>query len=551
MKADLTRRTFEPLKHFSRVLMQQGRVQLDADWNEQIAITLHHLRALGADLIGSHGGPNDNLGFTVHQLSTGSGSPPAPVTNDFIIGYGHYYVDGILCEVDSRLIPITGFFSDETNKVKVLYWPQADLAFRENQYVEISNETSLPPVRAKVTRLDPEGRAMALDTDVSSFSNLDNHPRVRHLTTYLTQPDYPVPSDQQLKSGDYLLYLDVWERLVTYVEDDTIREVALDGPDTTARSQIVCQVKVQQGTAGEAGTGSPCDNFNPSFATITSEIGRGWLKATARQETTSTDPCIVSPSAQYRGAENQLYRVEIHRPGSAWDGKDSTRANAATFKWSRENGSAIYSIVSLGSGGGKTTATLENLGRDDRFGLVEGDWVEVVDDNYVLQNRAEPLLRVHAIDRTSMTVTLDGALQSNVGQDPAKHPILRRWDQKEGDPSEGGLQLSDGAALIIEDEWLEVEDGIKIQFQKPDDKQPPNSYRTADYWLIPARTATGDVEWPREKDRGGNLVPIAKPPDGIEHHYAPLAVISVDAKGLVDVKQPSCQKSFKHITEFP
>lgn len=56
MKADLTRNTFNPFQHFNRVLMQQGRVQLDADWNEQAAILLHYLRALAADLIGPQGG---------------------------------------------------------------------------------------------------------------------------------------------------------------------------------------------------------------------------------------------------------------------------------------------------------------------------------------------------------------------------------------------------------------------------------------------------------------------------------------------------------------
>ena len=38
MKGDFSRITFDPKKHYSRVLMQQGRVQLDADWNEQAAI---------------------------------------------------------------------------------------------------------------------------------------------------------------------------------------------------------------------------------------------------------------------------------------------------------------------------------------------------------------------------------------------------------------------------------------------------------------------------------------------------------------------------------
>ena len=45
MPGDYSRNTFDPRRHYSGVLMQQGRVQLDADWNEQQAIAAH--RALG------------------------------------------------------------------------------------------------------------------------------------------------------------------------------------------------------------------------------------------------------------------------------------------------------------------------------------------------------------------------------------------------------------------------------------------------------------------------------------------------------------------------
>ena len=62
MKADLTRDTFDAARHFSRVLIQQGRVPLDADLNEQTSIILHYLRGLAADLIGPHGGPRANNG---------------------------------------------------------------------------------------------------------------------------------------------------------------------------------------------------------------------------------------------------------------------------------------------------------------------------------------------------------------------------------------------------------------------------------------------------------------------------------------------------------
>jgi hypothetical protein len=514
-------------------------VQLDADWNEQTAILQHYLRALAADIIGPHGGPGG--GFTISALATGS--PAQPVANDFLIEPGHYSVDGILCEADSRTVPVTGFSDQDPKALKLLYWPQDDLEFRAGDYVEVSDGANgVKTVQSIIKSLDPAGRALTLDTDVKVFNSEKVKPRVRRLITFLTQPDYRIPDadKRQLSKGDYLVYLDVWERLITYVEDDAIREVALGGPDTAARSKIVWQVKI-------ADAGSNCDtDLNELLQPET----RGWLKATAKKDATSTDPCIVSPGASYRGAENQLYRVEIHRHGIAWSGTDDpATTKAATFKWSRENGSVVYPIVSLGvdGTGATTTAVLENLGRDDRFGLVEGDWVEIVDDDYVLLNRAENLLQVQLIDRANMKVTLNG-VPKNVGQSAGKHPLLRRWDHEPVDTDEIGLQSgSDNAALIIEgsgaNNWLELEAGIKIQFQASDSVSFQNKYRTGDYWLIPARTATGDVEWPRTEVSPGKMEPTAIPPDGVTHHYAPLAVITVGANGAVTI-DPKCRRTF-------
>ena len=47
-RGDFTRDTFYPLRRFARVFMQQGRVQLDADWNEQVSILFALLAELGA-----------------------------------------------------------------------------------------------------------------------------------------------------------------------------------------------------------------------------------------------------------------------------------------------------------------------------------------------------------------------------------------------------------------------------------------------------------------------------------------------------------------------
>jgi hypothetical protein len=82
--------------------------------------------------------------------------------------------------------------------------------------------------------------------------------------------------------------------------------------------------------------------------------------------------------------------------------------------------------------------------------------------------------------------------------------------------------------------WLPLENGIEIQFTGPDAETPaeqePFIYQTGDYWLIPARTVTGDVKWP-----GTPADPDALLPQGMDHHYAPLALIT--DTGLTDLRR--------------
>ena len=105
MKGDFSRNTFRPSRHYSRVLMQQGRVLLDSDWNEQGSIFLHYLQSLAQDLIGPFGGPASNCGFRVISRANDpelpAGFPEAALRRNFGITRGHYYVDGLLCENDA------------------------------------------------------------------------------------------------------------------------------------------------------------------------------------------------------------------------------------------------------------------------------------------------------------------------------------------------------------------------------------------------------------------------------------------------------------------
>lgn len=450
MKGDFTRITFDPTKHYSRVLEQQGRVQLDSDFNEMNDIIRYFLRRLAADLIGPHGGPG--TGFNVEAVKDKDNQD---ILRDFGVAVGYYYVDGVLCE----------------NEAPMLFTKQS--GFR-------------------------------------SSDNLEN-------------------------SKTYLAYLDVWERHVTAYEDEDenrigISEVALRGPDTASRAQVTWQVKCRPVTPANVNkltvtdVEKAYDNFRKLLAETS--LGTGQLRARAIKPDEQDEPCLISPEARYRGAENQLYRVEIHRGGLALPAGDLSNVNIdpdklATFKWSRENGSVIFPIVKRQG----EVITLRHLGYESRFGLRPDDWVEVSDDDYVLQNRAEPLLQVKEVDRDGRRVTLKSAPASNVGTDPAKHPLVRRWDQYKGELKEGAVPVVEGSGDDDSD-WITLEDGVQIQFPPESGAKP--AYRTGDYWLIPARVATGDVDWPGPP---GN--PLPRPPHGVGHAFAPLGIVSINATGAV------------------
>jgi Family of unknown function (DUF6519) len=519
-RGDFTRDTFSALKHFSRVLAQQGRVQLDADPNEQAAILLHYLRNLARDLIGDRGCPATGNGFqAVSKVDS------VTLSDDFGILEGHYYVGGILCELESTPVPLPALTAATTAvTMPALLADGRQLA--AGQYIECFDANNNSIVFTQIT--DVKDFTVTFKDKVPA-----NAVSLRRVTTYFTQPDYPAPRISIPAPGgdNYVAYLDVWERHITHVEDDSIREVALGGPDTATRAKVVWQVRVFPTTLTVDDLSPAALKKTPAtwqkLVDVWQPPNRGRLKAKATGNSTSSDPCAVAPRAQFRGLENQLYRVEIHRGGSAWDSaNDAGKKKTATFKWSRENASVNFPIRTIAAGSAANTSNivLEYLGKDDQLGLAEGDWVELVNDETILLTPSgtapAPLQDIQAISSTEFTVTVAGPPLGV--PDLSKHPLLRRWDYKETAEDEGGLQLADdNAAVVVESssDWLSLEDGVQIQFQ------PGATYRTGDYWLIPARTATGDVEWPTEQDSKGNRIQVALAPHGIQHYYAPLQLL--------------------------
>lgn len=109
MHADISRRTFDAADGYRSVVLQQGRVLLDADWNEQAEITTHHDETRMLDLVGRSAGPAPSGEATgvaalgpfavVGPDGTVPDDETAPVAwVDLRVTPGRYYLDGVLAE---------------------------------------------------------------------------------------------------------------------------------------------------------------------------------------------------------------------------------------------------------------------------------------------------------------------------------------------------------------------------------------------------------------------------------------------------------------------
>lgn len=735
MKGDFTRSTFRPRKHYSSVRMQQGRVQMDADWNEELDILAHLDETTRLDVIGACGAPEGAAGFKIIPLPDG----------DLLIGAGRIYVDGILCELERgaeiTATPVVVKGSAGRNRSKEMIGQ--DIHFTDFKVkvaqLTLDREAFAAPVLGEDGRRLPRARrqwlqvsdnrghrliAFVIEVDEAAATLTlrglrapgellqARQLRLRRITSYRAQPDYPLASGLAAalfplhsptgrleagldatetsassdyaapqsaphtsgstasggatdgqggansdiiqvvpairltpgaaqnqgweKRGAYIVYLDVWQRHLTALDDNRLREVALGGPDTATRTKTVWQVKLlpvhreidpkprhtaaaQPGktsgvllssanlthdlaaaadTAGATPTTSatdryatrsldisglvanseataaatsnqattaPSDNPPVSVQSVTapsdnppvvvqsaiapaSNLGvlrpappllpgcgeeypqwdrlvagsSGCLSARTNPQPPSPDPCVIPPTAGYRRLENQLYRVEIHHGGKM--GKD-----AVTFKWSRENGSVVTRWLEPDAGSGSNQLTVSSIGRDVPLGFAPDQWVELTDDTHDLLGLPGTLVRLTNAEGSYLTfdpATAHGSLHRD--HFPT-NPQVRRWEM--------GKDTSDGAMVVevpsANDGWIGLEDGVEVMFE-------PGSYRTGDYWLIPARTVTGDVEWPHD-DSG----PLPQPAAGIKHHYCRLALIRfTDGRPVIE----DCRNIFPPLT---
>ncbi|MDB5732485.1 MAG: hypothetical protein JWQ03_2380, partial [Variovorax sp.] len=338
--------------------------------------------------------------------------------------------------------------------------------------------------------------------------------------SYARQPDGGAGT-RLARGAAYLMYLDVWQRHLSALEAPAIREIALGGPDTATRARTVAQVRALALPAASPFDWN-CDSSIPAWDALVN-ASRPRLAARAEPQLAAANLCEIAATAGYRRLENQLYRVEVHEGGAE-----------PSFKWSRENGSVAYAVVgvSVDAARRQTVVRIAARGRDANLDLAAHDRVELIDDDSELERRAGVLFEYLGDGDDELELVLDGVPGGTIGQDPSRHPLLRRWDHQ---PAGAGTQ----ALPVVEGVWLELEDGVQVRFE------PGGAWRPGDYWQIPARTITADVEWPRNDDGD----PVAREPAGVADAYCRLGIVEVDAEGVLTLAS-DCRDLFPPLTSF-
>jgi len=430
MPADYSRLSFDQTKKHARVLLQQGRVSLDSDYNEAQQIAAEGLRAETVEIIGVVGTPDDGYGISF---------PSGLAQFDFAISAGTMYVGG--------------------NRV-------------------------------------------TLDAQAS----------------YLHQPDWIDPTAPNAPNEEFI-YLRVEEREISAVEDSTLREVALGGPDTAQRARLMQRIVRVNTTASDCATAFTQEKnrlaglgftVNPDDNSLTSgnRLLVGFVSSGA-----SATPCDPPATGGYLGAENQLIRVKV------------TESNKLV--WGFDDASFLYRVDMIDN----TTLKLQTPPPDPFHFPCNGQTIELLRLETTLPD-GEPIAYADGLMQTlnaayvpeTQTIKLPSALPAAF-QTPNGTPRLfvRVWEQELAFTSNNPVTLgSTGITVTLSAAGL----------------------HTGDYWAFAVRPSTPVDVYPARYKQS------PQPPEGPRRWLCPLAVIGWNLGGSTGGLLADCRQPFDNLVDL-
>ncbi|MGD0376629.1 MAG: DUF6519 domain-containing protein [Streptosporangiaceae bacterium] len=439
MTFDTSRSTFDPWNDYSAVVMEQGRVQLDSDWNEWLAEISRRTRAGTLDLVGRAAyPPTTPFAFQVTASVTGT-------TNSLSIGRGRMYVDGLLAE-------------NHGTRASAAWDPAL---------AELSGSPQPPP---------------ATDTDPVDF------------TAQPYAPGATVPTG----NGAYLAYLDVWTRPVTWLEDTDLVDKAV-AVDTTGRLQTVWQVRLLPVPGGSTWSCATPDSDIPYPSASAGQLTTAVIPNPSAGPCCLTDDTGYTGLEN----QNYRVEIHQGGSGSDTANLSGATFKWSRDNGSVSTGVTSIASATNTLNEPASQLTVLSLGRDQVLGLSPGDWIEILDDAHQLNGQPGELHQIDSIDVSSRTITLTATLSASfpVGQ-PAlnSHTRIVRWDQSGKVYEQDGTTVwwdlgaagSNGTIPMPgQDTTLILESGVTVTFSL---STPTGAFNAADFWTFAARAADGSVQ---------------------------------------------------------
>ena len=296
-----------------------------------------------------------------------------------------------------------------------------------------------------------------------------------------------------------LVYLAVTEQEVGAVEDAVLREIALGGPDSSARTRMIQRVHRAALTAAD------CEDALAEVVR-TSMPGLAFDEATMRLASAArlkvdfvpvpgtADPCTPTAHEGFLGAENQLIRLQVSADGA--------------LLWGYDNASFLYRAA-IDSTKRKRLA-LTGIPVDVFHQPQGGQWVEVLasavslgDGSYVAAS-VGTAAEINSYDATANVITLKTDLPNELFTNAPPAVFVRVWEKRlpfagNGTTATDVLDRRDNST------------GLRVYTKGP--------AAPGDHWMIGVRPSAPTSILP------ARIAADFQPPDGPARWATPLATI--------------------------
>jgi Family of unknown function (DUF6519) len=411
MGSDIARVSFDPTRQYRSVVLQQGRVTLEADGNEARRIASEALRLETIDLVGPAGTPDDG------------------------------YKVGLDASGNAAVLPGTMYLG---------------------------------------------GWRLVLDEPVE----LDN------------QPDW-LDMPKQSFGGPTLVALLATEQSVCAIEDQPLREVALGGPDSAARTRLMqpflrlpldgrtCEIAAKQVDALLAEDGVTLDP--KTFQLLSSaRLQVGFVPPAG-----PPDPCDPPAQGGYLGADNQMIRVTV----VSFNPQNRT----GMLLWGWNNASFLY----RGAPSGPQALALTPIPVDAEHSPQQNQAIEVLltqadlgdgNDIAALSGQVAVLTQAYDPDTDLMTLPTGFTLPNT------NRPLfVRLWQAMV--PFTSGMPVA-----------LDAVSGLSVTITMT---RMPTHIAARPFWHFAVRPATPTLVYPQRYQEA------PQPPDGPRQWLCDLAVIDI------------------------